>query len=65
MKRVLTTVAGLVLFCASLGATSNTTAYADNGNSDAAHACQHGGFASLIGVDGATALLFTRTGQCV
>ncbi len=33
-----------------------------NGNSGAAHACQHGGYRSLVGADGTT---FRNTGKCV
>lgn len=33
-----------------------------NGNSDAAHKCQHGGYRSLVGADGTT---FRNTGKCV
>lgn len=39
-----------------------TSAEAGNGNSDAAHACHHGGYLSLVGADGTT---FDNVGACV
>jgi hypothetical protein len=35
------------------------------GNSAAAHACQQGGYANLIGTNGTTDTTFSNTGQCV
>lgn len=42
-----------------------STAVFANGNSDAAHSCQHGGYAVQIGTDGTTDTTFTYTGGCV
>jgi hypothetical protein len=40
-------------------------AHAGGGNSDAAHACQHGGYASMIGLSGGQLVTFTNEGACV
>lgn len=49
---------GLLLGALTLGAVAS----ADGGNSDAAHACQHGGYANYTRTDGTT---FANQGQCV
>jgi hypothetical protein len=41
--------------------TPASAAYAEGGNADAAHTCQHGGFADLYRLDGTG---FTNTGDC-
>ncbi len=45
----------------SAGPVNSISAYADRGNSAAAHACQQGGYLSLVGADGTT---FKNSGEC-
>ncbi len=54
----LVAVLGLLLGALTLGAVAS----ADTGNSDAAHACQQGGYANYARADGTT---FANTGECV
>jgi len=56
--RFLAVVIGLLIACASWPSMT----LAQNGNSAAAHACQRGGYAGLIGTGGET---FANTGECV
>jgi len=55
---------GALLFwsAASAGAGNGHGAGSGKGNSKAAHACNHGGYRSLVGADGTT---FRNTGACV
>jgi hypothetical protein len=57
IKAAATVLAALVSMLALAVAAS-----AGNGNSDAAHACQQGGYLSLVGDDGTT---FSNVGACV
>jgi len=50
------------LFVGVLAALTAGTALAGGGNSDAAHACQDGGYIDLVGSGGET---FRNTGECV
>jgi hypothetical protein len=55
----LTWLAGGILTAVVLWPAS---AFAGNGNSDAAHDCQHGGYSQYVAPDGGS---FKNTGECV
>jgi hypothetical protein len=66
MKRLLATACLFFAAVGTWGVSGHGVVHAaGGGNSDAAHACQHGGYADLIGTDGVTDTTFRNTGECV
>lgn len=61
MKRLILALVSVAALAVPVGALADEHGHG-RGNSWAAHACQHGGYRSLVGSDGTT---FANTGQCV
>ena len=61
MNRLLVTLCLVLMGFGGLGVASHGVVLA-GGNADAAHACQQGGYASLLGSDGTT---FQNAGECM
>ena len=61
MKRSIFALFGALLAMATVSTAAGAAPGAAGGNSDAAHACQQGGYQSLVGTDGG----FANVGECV